>query len=209
MWYRSFDGRQIQSWILKPPDFDASRKYPLILEIHGGPHSAYGEGWFDEFQSLAGAGVFGWRTLAQTAPERQYIGGAWLSAVPQRFVDRGWVIQHGRDQQSNFGPLVLVKLVQQRIALFAYQLAGCKVATCLRVRKVWNAAAAKLDQAMADLLRLLAVGGQLLEIAYDRRMLELADWEIEQVSERVFIERAARVRQCSEWREPGQQCQLE
>ena len=41
-WYKSFDGKNIQAWILKPPDFDPSKKYPLILEIHGGPHSAYG-----------------------------------------------------------------------------------------------------------------------------------------------------------------------
>src|SRR5712691_9900620 len=34
IWYRTFDGKSIQGWILKPPDFDASRKYPLILEIH-------------------------------------------------------------------------------------------------------------------------------------------------------------------------------
>jgi dipeptidyl aminopeptidase/acylaminoacyl peptidase len=39
IWYKSFDGKNIQGWILKPPDFDASKKYPLILEIHGGPHS--------------------------------------------------------------------------------------------------------------------------------------------------------------------------
>ena len=33
-----------------------ARKYPLVLYIHGGPHSQYSEGWFDEFQNLAGAG---------------------------------------------------------------------------------------------------------------------------------------------------------
>src|SRR5437899_3712386 len=34
IWYTSFDGKKIQGWILKPPDFDPGRKYPLILEIH-------------------------------------------------------------------------------------------------------------------------------------------------------------------------------
>jgi dipeptidyl aminopeptidase/acylaminoacyl peptidase len=52
----SFDDRRIQGWILKPPGFDAGRKYPLILYIHGGPHTAYGESFFHEFQMLAGAG---------------------------------------------------------------------------------------------------------------------------------------------------------
>jgi dipeptidyl aminopeptidase/acylaminoacyl peptidase len=56
IWYRSFDGKQIQGWILKPPDFDTSKKYPLILEIHGGPHSAYGNVYTHEFQWMAAKG---------------------------------------------------------------------------------------------------------------------------------------------------------
>jgi dipeptidyl aminopeptidase/acylaminoacyl peptidase len=56
LWYTSFDGKRIQAWILKPPDFDASRKYPLIVEIHGGPHSAYGNTFTHEFQWLAAKG---------------------------------------------------------------------------------------------------------------------------------------------------------
>ena len=55
-WYTSFDGKKIQGWILKPPSFDASRKYPLILEIHGGPHSAYGNTFTHEFQWMAAKG---------------------------------------------------------------------------------------------------------------------------------------------------------
>jgi len=54
--YTSFDGRRIQGWIQKPPNFDASRKYPLILEIHGGPHSAYGNTFTHEFQWMAAKG---------------------------------------------------------------------------------------------------------------------------------------------------------
>jgi dipeptidyl aminopeptidase/acylaminoacyl peptidase len=56
MWYTSFDGKKIQGWILKPPAFDASKKYPLILEIHGGPHSAYGNTFTHEFQWMAAKG---------------------------------------------------------------------------------------------------------------------------------------------------------
>ena len=37
IWHKSsFDGREIQSWFVTPPDFDRSKKYPLVLEIHGG-----------------------------------------------------------------------------------------------------------------------------------------------------------------------------
>src|SRR5262249_23881362 len=56
IWYKSFDGRNIQGWILKPPDFDPSKKYPLILEIHGGPHAAYGNTYTHEFQWMAAKG---------------------------------------------------------------------------------------------------------------------------------------------------------
>jgi len=56
IWYSSFDGRKIQGWILKPPDFDAAEKYPLILQIHGGPHAAYGNTFTHEFQWMAARG---------------------------------------------------------------------------------------------------------------------------------------------------------
>jgi dipeptidyl aminopeptidase/acylaminoacyl peptidase len=54
--YASFDGREISAWIQKPPGFDASRKYPLILNIHGGPHAAYGYTFSHEFQWMAAKG---------------------------------------------------------------------------------------------------------------------------------------------------------
>ena len=56
IWYSSFDGRKIQGWILKPPSFDPSKKYPLILQIHGGPHSAYGNTFTHEFLWMAAKG---------------------------------------------------------------------------------------------------------------------------------------------------------
>jgi dipeptidyl aminopeptidase/acylaminoacyl peptidase len=56
IWYESFDGRRIQGWILKPPAFDASKKYPLVLQIHGGPHAAYGNTFTHEFQWMAAKG---------------------------------------------------------------------------------------------------------------------------------------------------------
>lgn len=56
--YKSVGGLEIEAWLMKPHGYDPSRKYPAVLYIHGGPHSAYGENWFDEFQNLAGAGMF-------------------------------------------------------------------------------------------------------------------------------------------------------
>jgi dipeptidyl aminopeptidase/acylaminoacyl peptidase len=54
--FPSVGGLEIEGWLMKPFGYDSARRYPLVLYIHGGPHSAYGENWFDEFQNLAGAG---------------------------------------------------------------------------------------------------------------------------------------------------------
>jgi dipeptidyl aminopeptidase/acylaminoacyl peptidase len=56
IWYEAFDGRKVHGWIVKPADFDPAKKYPLILEIHGGPHVPYGFTFFHEFRMLAAAG---------------------------------------------------------------------------------------------------------------------------------------------------------
>ena len=45
VWYTSVGGQRIQGWIVKPADFDPKKKYPLMLEIHGGPHSMYNVGF--------------------------------------------------------------------------------------------------------------------------------------------------------------------
>ena len=52
----SVDHRRIQGWIVKPPGFDGSKKYPLLLEIHGGPFASYGPTFAAEIQLYAAAG---------------------------------------------------------------------------------------------------------------------------------------------------------
>jgi len=47
---------ELQGWILKPPGFRAGRKYPCLIEVHGGPMTQYGEAWFHEMQVLAAKG---------------------------------------------------------------------------------------------------------------------------------------------------------
>lgn len=57
IWYESSkDKRKIEAWIVKPPDFNASKKYPLIIEIHGGPFANYGDRFDLEKQLMAAAG---------------------------------------------------------------------------------------------------------------------------------------------------------
>jgi dipeptidyl aminopeptidase/acylaminoacyl peptidase len=53
VWYESFDGLPIHSWVIKPPDFDPSRRYPLMLVIHGGPHGMYTGGFNFAWQEHA------------------------------------------------------------------------------------------------------------------------------------------------------------
>ena len=53
VWFEGAAGNDLQGWILKPPDFDPSKKYPSILEIHGGPRGQYGNMFMHEFYYLA------------------------------------------------------------------------------------------------------------------------------------------------------------
>ena len=50
------DGAEVDAWFVPPLDLDPSRTYPVLLNIHGGPYSQYGYGFFDEFQVQAAAG---------------------------------------------------------------------------------------------------------------------------------------------------------
>jgi dipeptidyl aminopeptidase/acylaminoacyl peptidase len=56
IWYDSVDDYRIQGWIVKPPDFDPAKKYPLILRIHGGPHAMYSVGFDFKNQNHAANG---------------------------------------------------------------------------------------------------------------------------------------------------------
>jgi dipeptidyl aminopeptidase/acylaminoacyl peptidase len=53
VWYTSTANTRVQGWVVKPPSFDASKKYPLILEIHGGPFSMYSVAFNWMFQNFA------------------------------------------------------------------------------------------------------------------------------------------------------------
>ncbi|QXQ05328.1 S9 family peptidase [Sphingosinicellaceae bacterium] len=52
----SFDGAPVDAWLVLPPAFDPARKYPMILEIHGGPYASYGPGFATDGQLYAAAG---------------------------------------------------------------------------------------------------------------------------------------------------------
>jgi dipeptidyl aminopeptidase/acylaminoacyl peptidase len=55
-WYRSSGDARIQGWIVRPPNYDPAKRYPLLLEIHGGPHGMYNVAFNPLFQWMAARG---------------------------------------------------------------------------------------------------------------------------------------------------------
>ncbi|MGE5803918.1 MAG: S9 family peptidase, partial [Gemmatimonadota bacterium] len=56
VWYTSSGGARVQGWIIKPPGFDPAKKYPLLMEIHGGPHAMYNVAFSYQLQNFAANG---------------------------------------------------------------------------------------------------------------------------------------------------------
>ncbi len=56
LWVTSTSGTRVQGWLLKPPGFDASKRWPMIMEIHGGPHGMYNVGFSYMYQNFAANG---------------------------------------------------------------------------------------------------------------------------------------------------------
>lgn len=54
--YEGADGWPVEGWVMRPVEFRDGEKYPTVLQIHGGPHGAYGDAFFHEFQLLAAEG---------------------------------------------------------------------------------------------------------------------------------------------------------
>jgi len=52
------DGTEIEGWVIKPVGYEEGNSYPVILKIHGGPHSYYGNTWFQTFHVLSASGFF-------------------------------------------------------------------------------------------------------------------------------------------------------
>ncbi len=78
MFFKSFDGTDIQGWLLYPPDFKPGRKYPSILEIHGGPRTQYAFSFFHEMQYLAAKGYVVFYTNPRGGSGR---GETWAAAI--------------------------------------------------------------------------------------------------------------------------------
>jgi len=76
------DGGHVHGWVLRPPNFREGLKYPMVLEIHGGPHVAYGHVFFHEMQILAAAGYI----VLMTNPR----GSAGYGQVHRNAIHQDW-----------------------------------------------------------------------------------------------------------------------
>ena len=103
IWYPSTGGTRIQGWIVKPPFFTLERTWPLILEIHGGPHAMHTVAFNPMYQSFAASGFVvlylnprgstGYGTAFGNAIDRAYPGVDYgdLMAGVDSVIGRGYV----------------------------------------------------------------------------------------------------------------------
>ncbi len=87
-WLDSPDGAKVQCWVMKPVGYLEPKRYPSILEIHGGPHAQYGWAFFHEFQVLAAQGY----VVVYTNPRgSKGYGEEHCAAIRGAWGDRDWV----------------------------------------------------------------------------------------------------------------------
>ncbi|MFQ5498315.1 MAG: alpha/beta hydrolase family protein, partial [Candidatus Zixiibacteriota bacterium] len=76
--FKSFDGTVVQGWLVTPPDFKPNRKYPSIIQVHGGPRVQYAFTFMHEMQYLAGKGYVVFYTNPRGGQGR---GETWAEAI--------------------------------------------------------------------------------------------------------------------------------
>jgi dipeptidyl aminopeptidase/acylaminoacyl peptidase len=143
IWYPSVDGFRIQGWIVKPPGFDPRRKYPMMLSIHGGPHSMYGVGFNFGWQEHAAndyvilytnpRGSTGYGSAFGNAIKYAYPGKDFddLMAGVDTLVGRGYVDSRNLFVYGCSGGGVLTSWIVGHTDRFAAASANCPVTNWL------------------------------------------------------------------------------
>ena len=143
IWYKSVEDFDIQGWIIKPPDFDPSKRYPLILAIHGGPHGMYNVGFNFGWQNHAANGYVvlytnprgssGYGSAFGNAIKNAYPGKDFddLMAGVDLVVDRGYVDEQNMFVYGCSGGGVLTSWVVGHTDRFAAASANCPVTNWL------------------------------------------------------------------------------
>ncbi|NNK62489.1 MAG: S9 family peptidase [Gemmatimonadetes bacterium] len=143
IWYESVEDFQIQGWIVKPPDFDPDRQYPLMLAIHGGPHGMYNVGFNFGWQEHAANGYIVLYTNPRgSSGYGSSFGNAIKNAYPGKDYDdlmngvdeviaRGWVDESNMFVYGCSGGGVLTSWVVGQTDRFAAASANCPVTNWL------------------------------------------------------------------------------
>ena len=143
LWVPSVDGMRVQGWLVKPAGFDASKKYPLMLEIHGGPHSMYNVGFSFARQEHAANGYVllytnprgstGYGSAFGNAIKNAYPGKDFddLMAAVDTVVGRGFVDERRMFVFGCSGGGVLTSWIVGHTDRFAAASANCPVTNWL------------------------------------------------------------------------------
>ncbi len=143
VWYKSVEDYDIQGWIIKPPGFDPSKKYPLILAIHGGPHGMYHVGFNFAWQNHAANGYVvlytnprgssGYGSAFGNAIKNAYPGKDFddLMAGVDLVIDRGYIDEQNMFVYGCSGGGVLTSWVVGHTDRFAAASANCPVTNWL------------------------------------------------------------------------------
>ena len=141
--YTSTDNLPVQGWVIKPPDFDPSKKYPLILAIHGGPHGMYHVGFNFAWQFHAAKGYVvlytnprgssGYGSAFGNEIKRAYPGKDYddLMAGVDEVISRGYVDEENLFVYGCSGGGVLTSWVVGQTDRFAAASANCPVTNWL------------------------------------------------------------------------------
>ncbi len=107
----SADGCEVHGWVMKPVGFTEGTKYPMLLQIHGGPFGMYGETFMHEFQLLAARGY----VIVYTNPRGSTgYGDDWahglhlnwgINDMPDQMAAVDWAIEQGFVDENRLGVL--------------------------------------------------------------------------------------------------------
>ena len=143
IWYPMADGMRIQGWIVKPPGFDARKKYPLMLSIHGGPHSMYNGAFNFSWQEHAANGYVvlytnprgstGYGSAFGNAIKNAYPGKDYddLMAGVDTVIGRGYIDTRNMFVYGCSGGGVLTSWIVGKTDRFAAASANCPVTNWL------------------------------------------------------------------------------
>jgi dipeptidyl aminopeptidase/acylaminoacyl peptidase len=139
LWYTSVDDLNIQGWVVKPPDFDPSKTYPMMLVIHGGPHAMYGVGFSYAWQEHAANGYLvlytnprgstGYGSAFANEINNAYPGKDYddLMAGVDALIGKGWVDENRMYVYGCSGGGVLTAWVVGHTDRFAAASSNCPV----------------------------------------------------------------------------------